>query len=181
MRAIQPFDSCRHYCCDVCFRFSCALTVRADADMAATKYIVIDNQDLELGALTVDDSAAGAGGGGWVLQFTGSGKWRMHDEVDCPGQDPTFIPTASPSVPTPVPTPAPTIVRTPQPSITPTSKPTAAPSPVPSPRPSIAPTPEPTPAPTPKPTPNPSPSPTSGPHCQLLSQLSVPQLAFPRR
>ena len=129
--------------------------------MTATKYIVIENQDLDLGALTVDNSAAASAGGGWVLQFTGSGKWRMHDEMDCPDQDPTFVPTAAPFVPTPIPTSAPTIKKTPRPSANPSAMPTSAPIPSPTPIPSSNPTPAPSSAPTPMPTPQPTFSPTS--------------------
>ena len=106
--------------------------------MSTTKYINVVNQDLDLGALTVDDSAGA--GGGWVLQFTGSGTWTMHDEFDCPDQDPTTIPTAAPSAPTPTPSPAPLIQETPNPSVNPSSSPVSIPTPIPTPQPTSVPT-----------------------------------------
>ena len=123
-----------------------ACTVLAGAEMSTTKYINVENQDLDLGALTVDDSAGA--GGGWVLQFVGSGTWTLHDEFDCPGQDPSSIPMPAPSFPASNPNVSPTNPPTSfNPSVAPSSGPTQ-PSPVPtlepSPTPSVYPTRSPT-------------------------------------
>jgi len=114
------------------------MAVLAGAEMSTTKYINVEDQDLDLGALTVDDSAGA--GGGWVLQFVGSGTWTLHDEFDCPDQDPSSIPMPAPSVPALTPSPVPSIEKTPNPSPSPTTTPVAAPTPLPTPHPTSAPT-----------------------------------------
>jgi len=73
------------------------MAVNADAGMTSTKYIIVGDDDLDLGALTVDDRSGA--GGGWAIRFTGTGKWTFHDALDC------VDPTPSPTIPrTPVPT-----------------------------------------------------------------------------
>jgi hypothetical protein len=101
--------------------------------MTATKYIEVEDSDLDLGAMSLND-AAGLGGG-WVIRFAGAGTWRFHDKLDCADQDPTLVPTPLP----------PLNETSPSRSITPTTTPTQpwpklGPTPSPFPFPSLGPT-----------------------------------------
>jgi len=106
------------------------ITVSTTAGMTTTKYINVDNEDLDLGALVMDGAGGGDAGGDWVIQFIGSGTWTFHDDVGCEDSDPTLMPTSPTSLPSSLPSAIPSL--SPSTLRWPTSAPSAMPAPQPS-------------------------------------------------
>jgi len=106
------------------------ITVSTSAEMTTTKYINVDNEDLDLGALVMDGAGGGDARGEWVVQFIGSGTWTFHDDVGCEDADPTLMPTSPTFLPSPLPSAIPS--ASPSTLLWPTSAPSAMPVPQPS-------------------------------------------------
>ena len=106
------------------------IAVSTTAEMTTTKYIHVENEDLDLGALVMDGAGGGDAGGEWVVQFVGSGTWTFHDDVGCQDAGPTLMPTSPTSLPSSLPSANPS--TSPSILLWPSSAPSAMPVPQPS-------------------------------------------------